>query len=90
MGPFTDGRAQSTRLDVMLFLLVQLVLGSRPPGEGLAGLSNPWTEYVKFLPGQVPLPTLWTEMERALLRGTSLEVGSRRPTLQNPHVSGGG
>lgn len=38
-------------------------------------MSNPWTEYIKFLPKQVDLllPTLWTENERLLLRGTSLE-----------------
>lgn len=39
------------------------------------GVSNPWSEYVKMLPSNVPVPTTWTEEERALLAGTSLEVG---------------
>lgn len=38
------------------------------------GVSNPWTEYVQFLPATVLVPTLWTEDERLLLRGTSLEA----------------
>jgi hypothetical protein len=38
------------------------------------GVSNPWTEYLKFLPETVLAPTLWTEDERLLLRGTSLEA----------------
>ena len=52
--------------------MVQLVLASEGPSSP-AGLSNPWTEYIKFLPPWIPLPTLWTEDEQALLRGTSLE-----------------
>ncbi|KAL2142234.1 hypothetical protein VTI28DRAFT_1432 [Corynascus sepedonium] len=64
---------RSTRADVLLFLLVQTVLASRS-GRPAVGVSNPWTEYVKFLPGTVLVPTLWTEDERLLLRGTSLEA----------------
>ncbi|KAF9882186.1 set domain-containing protein [Colletotrichum karsti] len=37
------------------------------------GVSTPWTEYVKYLPPQVPVTTLWTEQEREMLNGTSLE-----------------
>ncbi|GJC98278.1 SET domain-containing protein [Colletotrichum higginsianum] len=37
------------------------------------GVSTPWTEYVKYLPPRVPVPTLWTEQERDMLQGTSLE-----------------
>ena len=37
------------------------------------GVSNPWTEYLQFLPETVLVPTLWNEDERLLLRGTSLE-----------------
>jgi hypothetical protein len=58
---------------VLLFLLVQTVLASRPSHADV-GLSNPWTEYLKFLPETVLVPTLWTEDERVLLRGTSLEA----------------
>ncbi len=65
----------STRIKVMLFLLVQLVHGSGSgPGRELAGVSTPWTEYVKFLPRPLHLPTLWSEAERDHLRGTSLSV----------------
>ncbi|KAK4041793.1 hypothetical protein C8A01DRAFT_34171 [Parachaetomium inaequale] len=64
---------RSTRADVLLFLLVQTVLASRS-GHSAVGVSNPWTEYLKFLPETVLVPTLWTEDERLLLRGTSLEA----------------
>ena len=36
------------------------------------GASNPWAEYVKFLPSEYPLPTFWNEAERKLFHGTSL------------------
>ena len=72
---------QTTRGDILLFLLVQLVLGLRQPGEDLASLPTPWTEYVRFLPADVPLPTLWTDAERLLLQGTSLEASSGVVTL---------
>ncbi|KAL1902664.1 hypothetical protein Sste5346_001106 [Sporothrix stenoceras] len=75
---------QTTRGDILLFLLVQLVLGLRQPGEDLASLPTPWTEYVRFLPADVPLPTLWTDTERLLLQGTSLEsaVGAKLIALE--------
>ena len=66
---------QSARGDILLFLLVQLAIGLSQPGEELAALPVPWTEYVKFLPDDVPLPTLWTDSERLFLQGTSLEAG---------------
>lgn len=62
---------QSPRHDILLFLLVQLVHSSRPSEH--VCLSTPWTEYVKILGDDVPVPTLWKENERILLRGTSLE-----------------
>ncbi|KAL2266252.1 hypothetical protein VTJ83DRAFT_5604 [Remersonia thermophila] len=64
---------RSTRTDILLFLLVQSALASRS-GHTSVGVSNPWTEYLQFLPETVPVPTLWAEDERLLLRGTSLEV----------------
>lgn len=64
---------KTARGDILLFLLVHLVLSSRT-GDDSVSLPNPWTEYVKFLPEEVPSPTMWTEAERSLLRGTSLEV----------------
>lgn len=51
---------------------MQLAHGSSGHNPSV-GVSNPWTEYVKFLPDEVPVPTLWTEDERLLLGGTSLE-----------------
>ncbi|PWW78273.1 SET domain-containing protein, partial [Tuber magnatum] len=54
---------------VMVFLVV-----SMSTAAGLEiGRSGPWSEYIKFLP-TVSIPTTWTETERKLLRGTSLEV----------------
>ena len=69
----------------MLFLLMQMGIaaaehgkGSRAGLEGVkgagVGVSGPWTEYVRLLPAEVPLPMTWSEEERELLRGTSLEV----------------
>jgi hypothetical protein len=67
---------QSARGDILLFLLVQL-FHSTSPRKNSVCVSNGWTEYVKFLPSSVPVPTLWTEEERALLRGTTLDVRKR-------------
>ncbi|KAK2615026.1 hypothetical protein N8I77_001805 [Diaporthe amygdali] len=63
---------KSPRHDILLFLLVHLVLSSG--NKERAGLPNQWTEYVKLLDDAVPVPTLWKEHERSLLRGTSLEA----------------
>jgi hypothetical protein len=57
----------------LLFLLVQTALASQP-GHPPVGVSNPWKEYLQFLPETVLVPTLWTEDERLLLQGTSLEA----------------
>ncbi|KAI0551937.1 hypothetical protein F4679DRAFT_114128 [Xylaria curta] len=63
---------QSPRGDILLFLLTQLILSS-PDYNGGQGASTAWTQYFKLLPSQVPVPTLWSESELSLLRGTSLE-----------------
>jgi hypothetical protein len=63
---------QSTRRDVLLFLLVQLVMTRS--GASRTGVPHPWTQYLAFLPTDVPLPTRWSPEERELLQGTSLEV----------------
>lgn len=67
---------KSPRHDILLFLLVHLVAASRP-----------WTEYLKLLDDQVPLPTMWPDGERDLLRGTSLEVRcpTRAPRSKSTH-----
>lgn len=59
----------------MLFLLMQITIAS-PEHKQNVGLSNPWTEYVKMMPTTVPVPTMWSEEERYMLTGTSLEVRS--------------
>lgn len=59
----------------MLFLLLQVTITS-PDCPHAVGVSNPWTEYVRMLPSSVPVPTCWSEQERTMLVGTSLEVGS--------------
>ncbi|KAK5628675.1 hypothetical protein RRF57_004390 [Xylaria bambusicola] len=73
---------QSLRGDILLFLLIQLVLAS-PDYKGGQGAVTAWTQYVKLLPTQVPVPTLWSERELSLLRGTSLEsaVSAKLTTL---------
>ncbi|KAG9249005.1 SET domain-containing protein [Calycina marina] len=64
---------QTTRGDILLFLLLQITIAS-PGHDRSVGASNSWTEYVKMLPREVPLPTIWREEERAILAGTSLEA----------------
>ncbi|KAE9375663.1 SET domain-containing protein [Stipitochalara longipes BDJ] len=63
---------KSLRGDVLLFLLMQITIGS--PNRKNVGLSTAWTAYVNMLPDLVPVPTIWSEEERILLLGTSLEV----------------
>ncbi|KAI1303282.1 hypothetical protein F5Y03DRAFT_359900 [Xylaria venustula] len=63
---------QSLRGDILLFLLTQLVLSS-PDYTGGQGATTAWTQYLKLLPSHVPVPTMWSESELSLLRGTSLE-----------------
>lgn len=60
----------------MLFLLMQITIAvEESKGTGNSpGVPNVWTEYVKILPRNVPVPTSWSEAERMLLTGTSLEV----------------
>ncbi|KAK4225327.1 hypothetical protein QBC38DRAFT_368954 [Podospora fimiseda] len=65
---------RSTRTDILLFLLIQTARTRASSKNHLSvGVSNPWTEYSRFLPEVVLVPTEWTEDERLLLRGTSLE-----------------
>lgn len=56
----------------MLYLIAHLAQTRQPKGIS----PTPWTEYIRFLPRQIPVPTMWTEPERLLLNGTSLEVSS--------------
>lgn len=71
---YTNHSAQSTRLDIMLYLLVHIVSGRHAGDRTRRCVSTSWSEYIKFLPGDIPVPTLWSEPHQMLLRGTSLEV----------------
>ncbi|KAL6715564.1 hypothetical protein ACLMJK_006525 [Lecanora helva] len=42
--------------------------------HGKIGVLNPLSEYVKFLPTHIPIPTFWSEQESSLLPGTSLQA----------------
>lgn len=53
---------------MLLFLLAQLA------GSGEEVVSSCWNDYREFLPHEPFLPTQWSENERALLAGTSLET----------------
>lgn len=77
---------QSTRKNAMLYLLCHLIHSRRgqPAARGI--ISTPWTEYTRFLPRPIPIPTMWADAERLLLNGTSLQV-SRAPTDVGPNLS---
>jgi hypothetical protein len=66
----------SARGNILLYLLAHLVLSGRDASSPRGPASTPWTEYLKFLPRDVPVPTMWSEVERALLQSTSLEVSA--------------
>ncbi|KAL8917877.1 MAG: hypothetical protein Q9208_007700 [Pyrenodesmia sp. 3 TL-2023] len=65
--------SQTARGAILIFLLVQIT-HSALAGSHNIGVSSPLTEYIKFLPPKVPLPTFWSDEERALAAGTSLEA----------------
>jgi hypothetical protein len=71
-----DFCSQSTRTDVCLFLFTQRALLLAPK---VRGVTTPWTEYIRFLPRDVPVPSTWSAQERRLLQGTSLEVSLTCP-----------
>ncbi|KAL7802116.1 hypothetical protein V8C44DRAFT_345893 [Trichoderma aethiopicum] len=78
---------QSTRGDIMLYLLTHLVQSKATSSGTRAFASTPWTEYIKFLPRPIPVPTMWTNDERELLKGTSLEaaVSAKLSTLSSEY-----
>lgn len=41
------------------------------------GTSNPFADYVQFLPAHIPLPTSWGSAETEMVKGTSLEPALR-------------
>ena len=62
---------QTARGAILTFLLLQLTHSAT---KGEIGTSNPFSEYVKFLPARIPLPTFWSEEEQLLVTGASLEA----------------
>ncbi|KAL9618732.1 MAG: hypothetical protein Q9160_006611 [Pyrenula sp. 1 TL-2023] len=62
---------RTARGAILIFLILQITHSSPEAGEAI-GVSNPLTEYLKFLPEEVSLPTLWSDEEREILHGTSL------------------
>ncbi|PQK13474.1 hypothetical protein BB8028_0004g04050 [Beauveria bassiana] len=68
----TLGR-KSARLEIMLYLLVHIISARHTGGSTGRCVSTPWSEYIKFLPRDIPLPTLWSKPHQLLLQGTSLE-----------------
>ncbi|KAL3468010.1 hypothetical protein BJX64DRAFT_82529 [Aspergillus heterothallicus] len=67
---------KTARGAVLIFLLIQISHSSPDFAEERQkiGLPNAWSEYIKFLPEYIPLPTFWTMEELELLRGTSLRL----------------
>ncbi|PWY77539.1 SET domain-containing protein [Aspergillus heteromorphus CBS 117.55] len=70
------GVGRTARGAILIFLLVQLTHSSPDYAHErhAIGLSSPWTEYVKYMPAFVLLPTFYTDEEQELLRGTSLRL----------------
>jgi len=58
----------------LIFLLLQITTAASPDVEERVGVSGPWTEYVRFLPETIHLPTFWSGAEQELLVGTSLQA----------------
>lgn len=63
---------QTARGAILIFLLMQLTYNSLSKVERI-GASNPFAQYLKFLPSSFSLPTFWNATERELIAGTSLE-----------------
>lgn len=71
----------------MIFLVLQITYSSPDFADEhhRIGVSNPWTEYIQYLPSSITLPTFYTVEERELLRGTSLKlaVDAKIVSLEN-------
>ena len=71
----TTNGCQTARGAILIFLLLQVTSTSVLPVK--IGSSNPFTDYVQFLPSHIPLPTFWENADMELVKGTSLEVALR-------------
>ncbi|KAL4956330.1 hypothetical protein BDW69DRAFT_158873 [Aspergillus filifer] len=67
---------KTARGAILIFLLIQISHTSPDLAHAKhkIGTSSAWSEYVKFLPSFIPLPTFWSAPELELLRGTSLRL----------------
>lgn len=65
--------ARTARGAILIFLLLQLSHNASARPDKVA-VSTPWSQYVMFVPPEDRLPTFWTEAERALAAGTSLQA----------------
>ncbi|KAF4168982.1 hypothetical protein CNMCM6936_000393 [Aspergillus lentulus] len=67
---------RTARGAVLIFLVVQITHASPDFANQRQkiGVSNPWTEYIRFMPASIPLPTFYSAEERELLGGTSLQT----------------
>ncbi|CAL8575732.1 hypothetical protein XPA_001637 [Xanthoria parietina] len=65
--------ARTARGAILIFLLLQLSHNASA-GPDKVAVSTPWSQYVMFVPPEDRLPTFWTEGERALAAGTSLQA----------------
>ncbi|KAL8669195.1 MAG: hypothetical protein Q9168_006207 [Polycauliona sp. 1 TL-2023] len=64
--------SRSARGAILVFLLLQITHNASDE-QNRIGMSNPWSQYVRFVPPETKMPTFWTEEERSLTAGTSLE-----------------
>lgn len=67
-------KIQTAKGAIRLFLLLQLTHGA---SNGEIGVSNFFSTYIKHLPKDFGLPTLWSDVERLLLGGTTLEAATQ-------------
>ncbi|KAE8153869.1 SET domain-containing protein [Aspergillus avenaceus] len=67
---------RTARGAILIFLILQITYSTPDFANEhhRIGLSNPWTEYVQYMPSSILLPTFYTSEERELLRGTSLKM----------------
>ena len=65
--------SRAARGAILIFLIMQLTHDMSPEADRV-GNSSPLTEYISFLPSEIRLPTFWSETERSLAVGTSLEA----------------
>ncbi|KAI6781701.1 SET domain-containing protein-like protein [Emericellopsis cladophorae] len=74
---------ETARGKIMLYLLVHLVRSRQTPSDSHRVAASPWTDYIKYLERDGLLPSMWSEGERNLLQGTSLEqaVAAKRNSL---------